>query len=610
MGPGFIVLPDGHYGREGLAKVMPDESQTVFHPSGRPWLIGTWCSEGFVEVSAGSVRVVVIGSCSVTTTRLRDMVAKVRTLSDVDSLVRALPGSFHLLASVNGVLRVQGSLSGLRQVFFAQLANVSIASDQPQLLAALTGAGVDERMVAVRVACGVVPPPLGEQSLWSGVRTLPPGHYLVWESQRARVVQWWRAPEPRASLNEGAAAVRETLRAAVAARSPVDGRFGTDLSGGLDSTSLCFLAAEHVPDLVTFRWGEAEVGNDDAVFAHIAGQRLALAEHVVVPQEKLPSLFADPEHTWACPDEPYLFSRTAARAWFSARLLASHGVHCHVAGHGGDELFGSLPGYLHRLLRRRPWAAIRHARAYRALRRWPWAATASALVRQDDLAAWWRAQANQLVDPFPSRRFPMLGWGLTPLRVPAWVAPQAVEAAREALLVTADHAQPLAVDRGQHQYLLTLRNSAAGYRLLARLFAESGIRLEMPYLDDRVMETALTVRLDERAGPWRYKPLLAEAMRDRLPDAIVDRSTKGEFGEDVRIGLRRNKHALLKVFADSLLAARGLINPGTLRDHVLAPHADNNALIMIEQLLGCEMWLRAASSTTSFGRTDVRPAML
>jgi asparagine synthase (glutamine-hydrolysing) len=61
--------------------------------------------------------VAVIGSCPLTTTRLSELVAKVHTVAELDALARVLPGCWHLMASLDGVVRVQGSLSGLRRMF-------------------------------------------------------------------------------------------------------------------------------------------------------------------------------------------------------------------------------------------------------------------------------------------------------------------------------------------------------------------------------------------------------------------------------------------------------------------------------------------------------------
>ncbi|GHE38197.1 asparagine synthase [Streptomyces longispororuber] len=605
MSAGFVVLSDA----PGAAPRTPDAypfpaARVLAHPSGRPWVVGGWDPDEVRRTTAGPVRLVVIGHCPVTTDRLERLARGLRTLADVDAVARELPGSFHLVAATDdGATRVQGGLTGLRQVFHARLVDgTPLAADRADVLAALTGAGVDEDVLAVRVACGgMLPPPLADRSPWAGVATVPHDHCLVLEADRAREVLRWRPPDPELPLDDGAVALRQALVTAVDARrpdgtsapGPSAGSLSSDLSGGMDSTSLAFLAARHTPDLLAFRWAEAEAGNDDARYAAHAAARLPDAHHLVLPQEELPPVFADPE-ALADTERPYLYARTHARMRHTARVLAAHGSRHHLAGHGADELLGRTYGYLHRLVRRHPLTGLRHLRGNRALGRWPLAATLGQLARADTPSDWWRAQAAALTGPPPPARLPSLSWGLAPLRAPAWASDAAVDAARAALLEAADSARPFAEDRGQHQCLTALRVTSPAYRQVARLFAAEGVRLHLPFLDDRVVEAALAVRLDQRVTPWRYKPLLARSLRGLVPDLVLDRTTKGDFSADLRTGRRRNLGALLDVFADSELARLGVIDADAVRARLLAPQADSARDIAVEQLLGCETWARAA----------------
>ncbi len=566
--PGWVVLPDTP-DRHRLGARLPFAwPQVVPHPSGRPWLVGHWAPEELTLASAGPVRVAVIGSGPVTSAWLTRLIDTARTVADLDAVAEVLPGSAHLVAAVGDQIRVQGSLTGLRRVFHTEIDGTAVAGDRADTLAQLTGAGVDEQALAVRVTCGLAPPPLSEFSLWRGVRALPPDCYLrLGPTGPASQVRWWEPPEPELTLAEGAGRLREALASAVALRGPHRGRLGSDLSGGMDSTSLCCLAARATPDLVTVRWAEAEAGNDDAVHAEAARHALTMAEHLVLAQHEIPEVFAGP-HVAADTEAPVAFARTLARHRHTARALAATGVRRHLAGHGGDELFSALPGYLHRLLRTRPLTALHHLRGYHALYRWSPLGTLAGLSRVPDLPTWWQIQADQLTAPPPARRTPPLRWGLPLLSLNVY--------------------------------------KRQAYRQLVGWYARAGVRLELPFVDDRVVETVLAVRQHERTTPWRYKPLLAEAMHGTVPDLVLCRTTKGEFGEDVRIGLRRHLPAVLELFADSALAGLGLIDPDRLRERLHEPQADNTTVIAMENLLGCETWLRAAADVAPVaeGRTD------
>lgn len=406
MSKGFVVLPDAPGIRVTDAPGPFSSPNVIEHPSGRPWLMGEWDPDEILEVTASPVRVVVIGFCPVTTHRLAGHCRRIRTLSEAGALMTQLPGSFHLVAAAGSATHVYGSSSGLRQVFHTRSGHLSIASDRADVLAAMTSAGVDEKVLAARLVCGgLLPPPLSDRSVWAGVSTVPHDHRLVLEPHGAGEERWWHPPEPDVPLLEGAAHVRDALVTAMDGRRAGGGSLGADLSGGMDSTSLCFLAARHTPDLLTFRWGEAEAGNDDAHYAAESARSLPEARHVVAGQHELPPVFAHPDAA-ADTERPYLFSRTLARVRHSARLLAEHDVRLHIAGHGGDELFGRAPGYLYRLARRHPAIALRHLRGYRALHRWPWGGVVHQLRRRGGVRDWWLGQAAELTRPAPPRRTP------------------------------------------------------------------------------------------------------------------------------------------------------------------------------------------------------------
>ncbi|MEU9338860.1 asparagine synthase-related protein [Streptomyces sp. NPDC048290] len=589
---GFAVLPDDERARDVPAVLAWPDAHVLYHDSGRPWLVGDWTPEEILDARSGAARVVVLGHCPWDAARLAGLAARVRSVADLDLLVRALPGSAHVVAAVAGRVRVQGSASGLRRVFHARRDGITVAADRADVLARLTGAAVDDDVLAAQLTSVVLPPPVGEWTPWRGVRALPPDRCLLLEPEGTHTeAVWWRPPEPVRKLSAGADRVRSALETAVA--SPSDGRVSADLSGGFDSTSLCFLAARTHPDLLTARFTGADAANEDAHFAALAAAHLPGAEHWAVPPGAGPSRYADIGAA-VDPEQPVVFGRESALVRWRASALAASGSRCHLAGHGADEIFHAPHAYLHPLARRRPLVAWRHLRAHRAARRWSWRAIAGELADRGDLADWWTDAANGLTGPPPRPSAPLLGWGL-PLRAPAWLTADALASARRTFHTVAESVRPLAADRAGHLTLAAIRTSAPQYRLLARLHEANGVPLRLPFLDDRVVEAALAVRPEDRASPWRYKPVLAEAMAGIVPAPILDRRTKGDFTADTRAGFRRHLPALLSLFEESRLADRGLIDPGRLRATLLAPQRDNSALFLFDSTLAAELWLRSVS---------------
>ncbi|MFE6691698.1 asparagine synthase-related protein [Streptomyces sp. NPDC057743] len=588
----LVVFPDSPGGAWAHRQVAAVAPQMVRHASGRPWLAGSWDAADLVVADAGPVRVAVFGTVSVTSERLATLISPVRALPDLDRLARQLPGSAHLLASVDGQVRFQGTVTGSRCVFTACLDEVPIAGDRADVLAGIIGAEPDEELLAASVTSGMFFAPLSERSWWRGVEQVPADSYLALPGNgAARTVRWWQPPEPQLSLTQGVDQVRERLREAVALRQPRQGRLSADLSGGMDSTSLCFLAAEHRPDLLTFRWTGGSAINDDPFYAERAARALEHAEHLTKPESSAPPVFSPPYWT-SDTEAPRATTRGMNPVRTGIRLLVENGATWHLAGHGADELFTGSAAYLHTLLRRSPLTAWRQLRAHRALSRWPLGASLAELLRGEDLGTWWRRCADELVRPAPDGLTPALGWGA---RLPAtpWATGDAVRTTQRLFRDVAAGIAPLAPDRGQHEALTALRSAGPVLRLLCREYAVEGLRLELPYLDDRVVEAVLSIRPHERNTPWRYKPVLAEAMRGLVPDVILDRSTKGDCEESVDRALQDHVPDLLELFADSQLARRGLLDVTKFRATLHTPPRSSDVWsAQLEATLGAELWLR------------------
>jgi asparagine synthase (glutamine-hydrolysing) len=129
--------------------------------------------------------------------------------------------------------------------------------------------------------------------------------------------------------------------------------------------------------------------------------------------------------------------------------------------------------------------------------------------------------------------------------------------------------------------------------------ARAGLPLAAPFLDDRVVEACLAVRLHERTTPWRFKPLIVEAMRDLVPGAVLQRSTKGDFSVDWHAGLRRARAHLAAVLDDPVLAQLDLVDVAALRKVCLGLYPYTLDPIALDRTLACEAWLRTLTAAPS-----------
>ena len=186
-----------------------------------------------------------------------------------------------------------------------------------------------------------VPPP---GTLTPPVQVLPPGHAMIARPGGALdVYRYWRADLRRASAPSEATprAILDVMRDSIAVHLRSDAPLGAFLSGGIDFTAICALAAEHRPDLLTFTVGFEREGYSEIDRAQetAAAIRVRSVQYVISPEEFFRYL---PQIIWHL-DDP-MADESAVPLWFVARE-ASKQVKVVLSGEGSEELFGGYTVY-------------------------------------------------------------------------------------------------------------------------------------------------------------------------------------------------------------------------------------------------------------------------
>jgi len=371
---------------------------------------------------------------------------------------------------------------------------------------------------------GSVPSPL---TTVKDVRALPPGHILKISSRGARVERYWdldgaveaaRRAAPRAAA-DAVVATRERLEESVRLHLVSDVPLGVFLSGGIDSSALAALAAEGRPQpLTTLSVAFEERALSEAAYARRMAARVGADHHEVLL--RAPDVFADLGAFFAAMDQPTV---DGLNTWCIARAAREAGLTVVLSGLGGDEVFW---GYDH--LRRT--AALGLARAVMAAlpaavrrgvtRLGPIAGALLARPGLDRLAA--------LEAPTPPGVYHLVR-GLFPratVRDLLGASEGDLEAAAPAL--TGD-ARPGAGDLREALTRLEFSHYL-GDQLLRDtdvMGMAHSIEARVPYLDHRLVETVLGLPAALKLDRARPKPLLLDALGDRLPREIWDRPKMG-----------------------------------------------------------------------------------
>jgi len=428
-----------------------------------------------------------------------------------------------------------------------------------------------------------------------GVRKLPPGHYLEVDATGMREVRWHAAPigrtqefdrRPEADLT---AELRALLDDAVAEQSISDVDIGVFLSGGVDSSAVAAsLVRRKIPVAnsycISFRGPSmaAEGFGNDVDFARDLAHSWGIPFTEVVAEE--PTL-ADFETMAFDLDEPHGDIAPLLVQQISRQARAD-GIKVLMSGTGGDDVF---TGYRrHRiawLLDRFPYLGRPLGLAARCA---TYAARGILRNRLDKLAYMTSAPREVVL----RRMFEFNQPGdIAAVAGPALRdhAPHSSAWLDDGLGETAG--APMVERALAGEFLGFLPDHNLAYTDKAAM-AEA-VEVRVPLLDLRLVDFAS--RLDPRLKMPRGEPkgFFKEAMSDRLPRAVLDR-TKTGFGAPVRHWLAGGlRSPFLDVIRSRAFRERGLFAPGAAEALLHASVAgESDAAYLLLTIVMIELWCR------------------
>jgi asparagine synthase (glutamine-hydrolysing) len=370
-------------------------------------------------------------------------------------------------------------------------------------------------------------------------------------------------------------------------RAAGEGRVGAFLSGGTDSSTITGMLGEVTGESPrAYAIGFDAPGYDETAYARIAARRYDADyhEYFVTPGDVAAAI----PRVAAAFDQPF-GNASVVPAYYCAKLARDDGVDTLLGGDGGDELFAGNARYA------KQWLFSLYERVPAPLRRGliepvtalPGARSLPPLRK----VARYVEQANM---PVPRR---LLSWNLL-----TTVGPERVFTPE--FLAAVDQEAPLAAVAEEYERM-------AAYGLLNRLLAidmkftlgdddlrkvtmagaMAGVETRFPFLDDEIVALAARVPPGLKLRRRRLRHFFKEALRDYLPQEILDKEKHG-FGLPFGEWLRREPE-LQALARDSLdgLRSRGIVREAMieeLTDTRLEQHAGyfgtlTWVLIMLEQ---------------------------
>ena len=425
----------------------------------------------------------------------------------------------------------------------------------------------------------------GDQSIFSGVRKLPPGHLLRWRNGSARVAAYWTPPlDEQSSMDEGEATDELLARLQDAVRSHLvsDVPLGAFLSGGIDSSLVVGLMAQATDRPVkTFSIGFDEPEWDELEAARTVARHFGTDHHEFIVR---PDALGIADRLVQHFDEPFGDS-SAIPTWYVSEMARRH-VTVVLSGDGGDELFGGYDRYL-------PHPAVamfdRFAfpGAYQAAgaigHRLPRGATGRRFLQH---------VSQRPVDRYVDAVSFFAAEDRTALLAPEFRAVQgATPEERLASRFARSAHLPLA-SRMMHADLVTYLPDDILTKVDRMSMAHS-IESRVPLLDHRLVEFALRLPVSLKIRAGTRKHLLKEVAKRMLPAEILNRPKHG-FGVPLAVWCRgRLREAFTDVLQSSRTRQRGYFQ-GTEVDRLLSEHITGrrNHDLRLWQLFMFELWHR------------------
>jgi asparagine synthase (glutamine-hydrolysing) len=437
----------------------------------------------------------------------------------------------------------------------------------------------------------------GDETLFTGVKRLLPGHTLTWRDGQVSIQKYWditfehEGSESNRRDEDLIEEWKDLFTTSVRLRLMADVPLGMFLSGGIDSSAIAAVMSGMVDEPIkTFSVAFAEREANELAFARLVAKQFKTDHHevVVTPEQFFSAL---PQMIWH-EDEPLAHPSSVA-LYFVSRL-ASEYVKVVLTGEGSDELLGGYERYYktiynltlgpnyHRLtplvVKRAVETRIRALSIdsrvrHKLLRTFLCLNPDIETLYFDNFAVFTRAMQSELLTSETRDRAGTID--------PYFDMRRYFESTDAHTLLN----RMLYTDTKTYLHELLMKQD--------QMSMAASIESRVPFLDHKLVE--FTVRLPERLKlrrGWTTKYVLRRAMRDVLPKEILARKKMG-FPVPIGKWFRGQFRPVLDecVLSERALS-RGIFDANYVRSLVHRHLAGENHSERLWCLVNFEMWQR------------------
>ena len=450
---------------------------------------------------------------------------------------------------------------------------------------------IDDRAIAEYLEFGYV---TDDRSIYRGAQKVAAATVVEWSKGRVQTREYWRPPVASSTQLSFAEAVEETERLflrAVDRRLYADVPVGSLLSGGVDSSLVCWAIAQLGGDVTAFTVGTPGDPADETADAVETATRLGIRHQVIELAgdtgsnlDELASAYGEP---FACASALGML-RVSKAVRGSATVL--------LTGDGGDDVFLGYPEHRHLFL------------AQKLARSLPGFVANGWRVGQDRLPQVGSGSLKRLRsflnystgglgavacahDGLPSyERHGMLGERLRGVSVSQRDIAWSTESGRNVL------AEFLEYDRAGRfvgEYMTKVDGATMFHSLEAR----------SPFLDQDLWEFASGLSFETRLHGGSLKAVLRELARRKMGARVAEGRKRGFTIPVGRWLVGRWREALTESLRTSLLEREGWINSGAALERLKVAVDEGSAPNQLWYIFVLESWLR--NEREADGETEV-----
>lgn len=510
----------------------------------------------------------------------------------IDRLVPKMRGMFAIAfwdEPAQRLTMVRDRLGVKPLVYCQQNGGIAFASTIDALRSVGLGGDVDPVAVLDLLEFGFV---TDKRSIYHGIAKLPPATIAEWHDGRVEQRQYWSVPSPdpwsNTSFDEAVEETERLLLESTRLRLIADVPIGVLLSGGIDSSLVCWALQKLNANVKAFTVRAPDDPSDESADASVTARMLGI-EHEIV---EMPRGEFSLEQLTDAYSEPFPVSSAQAMLWVSSAVKKRATVL--LTGDGGDDVYLGYPFFNYALMCERAAHAIPQPLApiVRGLAGLlPDSGRAKRLrsamsYATGGIGAW--MQRHDGLPYLESRE--ILGEKLAGLHYDWRDIPPSAAAARRLFRDVFESHRQL---HFTSEFMPKVDGATMFYALEARA----------PFLDQKMWEFAATLSPEVRLQGGVLKAVLRKLAGKHLNRETAQRPKQG-FVVPVERWLATRWSAMLeRLQGGTILEREGWIAPGSLSAPIQEAKRKGEVPLQIWRLLVLESWLekqrRPASNAAS-----------